>query len=103
MHRRVLPEHGREIGSRNHVGKFDHLDVVALPEQRPTFWRERFSDEDFLLVGRHFLPWVPLFARQRTTPVPSFSRCILLRSTANRMGAPSLAPAPGLTRPQICV
>ena len=50
--------------------------LVAIPSPQPLV---------FLLRGR-----------QRTAPVPSFSRCILLRSTANRSGPPSRAPALGL-------
>ena len=55
----------------------------------------------FLLVAIS-CPWVSQLRRQRTTPVTSFSRCMLLRSTANRSGPPSCAPALGLTRPQTC-
>ena len=102
MDRRMLLQLGVEIRLRDHVGKFDEFDVVSRVKQRSSLLRHRFRDEDFLLVGSHFLPLVSLLRRQRTTPVTSFSRCILLRSTANRSGPPSRAPALGLTRPQTC-
>lgn len=40
------------------------------------------------------------YGRPSTAPLVSFSRCMLLRSTANRIGAPTRAAALGLTRPQ---
>src|SRR5665213_3252934 len=106
MNRRLRLEQGLEIHGGNHIGKFDDFDVVSLRQQRPSRLRHRFSDENFLLVGRHSsplpVPWLFLLCgRQMTAPVTSFSRCILLRSTANRSGPPARAPALGLTRPQI--
>ena len=56
MNRRVLLQHGLEIPGRNHVGEFDEFDVVPRVEQGAALLRHRFGDEDFLLVGRHFLP-----------------------------------------------
>src|SRR4249920_670170 len=101
MDRGLLLQHGLKVLGRDHVGKFNEFDIVARVEERSSMLRHRFSDENFLLVGRHFLPLGAFLARrQRTTPVTSFSKCILLRSTANRSGAPSCAPALGLTRPQ---
>ena len=54
--RRMLLQLGFEILLRNHVGKFDEFDVVSRVEQRSSLLRHRFRDEDFLLVGSHFLP-----------------------------------------------
>ena len=102
MNGRVLLQLCFEILGRDHVGEFDELDVVPRVEQCAALVRHRFRDEDFLLVGSHFLPLFAFLRRHRTAPVTSFSRCILLRSTANRSGAPSWAPAFGLTRPQTC-
>ena len=56
MHRRMLLQLGVEIRLRDHVGKFDEIDVVPRVEQRSSLLRHRFRDEDFLLVGSHFLP-----------------------------------------------
>ena len=58
MDRRMLLQLGVEIRLRNHVGKFDEFDVVPRVQQRSSLLRHRFSDEDFLLVGSHFLPLV---------------------------------------------
>ena len=58
MHRRMLLQLGVEIRLRDHVGKFDEIDVVARVKQRSSLLRHQFRDEDFLLVGRHFLPLV---------------------------------------------
>ena len=57
--RRMLLQLGFEILLRNHVGKFDEFDVVSRVKQRSSRLRHRFRDEDFLLVGSHFLPLIP--------------------------------------------
>jgi hypothetical protein len=62
MNGRVLAQLGLEINGRNHVGKFDHLDVVTFAEKYAAGLRERLRDENLLLVGCHFLPWVMLCA-----------------------------------------
>ena len=62
MHRRLRLEHGFEIACGNHIGEFDEFDVVPLPQQRPSWLRHRFSDENFLLVGRHSLSQPPGFS-----------------------------------------
>ena len=56
MDRRMLLQLGFEILLRNHVGKFDEFDIVSRVKQCSSRLRHRFRDEDFLLVGRHFLP-----------------------------------------------
>jgi hypothetical protein len=56
VHRRMLLQLGLEILLRNHVGKFDEFDVVSRMKQRSSRLRHRFRDENFLLVGSHFLP-----------------------------------------------
>ena len=58
MDRRVLLQLGLEILCGDHVGKFDEFDVVPRVEQCASLLRHRFRDEDFLLVGSHFLPLV---------------------------------------------
>src|SRR6185312_860395 len=103
MDRRMLLQHGLEIPGRDQVGKLDECDVFPFGEEGPCPRRQCLGNENLLLVGGNFLPLGFLVRRQRTAPVPSFSRCILLRSTANRSGAPSRAPAFGSTRPQTCV
>ena len=65
MHRRMLLQLGVEIRLRDHVGKFDEIDVVPRVEQRSSLLRHRFRDEDFLLVGSHFLPLVLAFASSK--------------------------------------
>ena len=56
MDRRMLLQHGLEIPGGDQVGKFDEFDVVPLGQKRPTFCDIDSRNEDFLLVGRHFLP-----------------------------------------------
>ncbi len=100
MDPRVPLQHRLEVLGGDQIGKFDEFYVVPLVEEHPCPRRQSLGDEIFFLLVAISAPCGFLVRRQRTAPVTSFSKCILLRSTANRSGPPSCAPALGLTRPQ---
>ena len=93
MDRRVLPELGLEIACGNHVREFDEVEVVPCLQQSSSGLRNDSVMKIFFLLVVILAPLLRflLCGRHRTAPVASFSRCILLRSTANRSGAPSRA------------